>query len=435
MTKDSNIDYVNTVFEFPVLTKVYERPDYESLTKIKNELRANAASVPCDLGGGAHGHLGLVLTAADYALVTAVPYIRPNHPGPLTLPAGAGVTNLQREIARDDHKENLRVFHECVNVEKALIKQLNKALPPEYLKQYRNIHSNTITTSLTVILTTLFTRYGQVSDTYLREVEEKLRSRVFDITEPLVVLYNEIEDLHSLSIAAQNEFTETQLVNLGIQLIKNFNDFERGLDDWMACPRIDKTWVNFKTHFEAAHERLCDLRGPTMRNSSFQQTANSITQEVLREIKSDRNEVFNRLTQTESNIIAALSTTVSSSSNSSSTATNSLSSPTKQIVNVASNDAIQVEILKLLKQIKGEMKPEMKPKREPRNQKNNTNNNNKKQKFKRRRTNISNYCWSCGAWNHPSSKCRNKKEGHRDEATFENKMGGSLLYCQEANSE
>ena len=76
--------------------------------------------------------------------------------------------------------------------------------------------------------------------------------------------------------------------------------------------------------------------------------------------------------------------------------------------------------------------PEMKPKREPRNQKNNTN---KKQKFKRRRTNISNYCWSCGAWNHPSSKCRNKKEGHRDEATFENKMGGSLLYCQEANSE
>ena len=198
----------------------------------------------------------------------------------------------------------------------------------------------------------------------------------------------------------------------------------------MARPRIDKTWVNFKTHFEAAHKRLRGLRGPTMRNSSFQQTVNSITQEVLREIKSDRDEVFDRLTRTESNIIAALSISGSSSSDSSPTATSSLSSSIKQIVNVASNEAIQVEILKLLKQIQGEMKP----KREPCNQKNNTNNRSKKQKFKRRSTNISKYCWSCGAWNHPGSKCRSKK-GHKDEATFDNKMGGSILYCHEANSE
>ena len=209
-------------------------------------MKANASSVPCDLGGGAHGHLGLVLTAADYALVSATPYIRPNHPGTLTLPAGVGVTNLQQEIARDNLQENLRVFHECVNVEKALIKQLNQALPSEYLKQYRNVHSNTITASLLVILTNLFTRYGQVSDTYLREVEDKLRSRVFDITEPLVVLYNDIKDLHSLSIAAQNEFTETQLVNLGIQLIKNFNDFERGLDDWILVPVLIKLGLILK---------------------------------------------------------------------------------------------------------------------------------------------------------------------------------------------
>ena len=43
-------------------------------------------------------------------------------------------------------------------------------------------------------------------------------------------------------------------------------------------------------------------------------------------------------------------------------------------------------------------------------QRNNGNNNNKK---KRRRTNISKYCWSCGAWNHLGKNCRFKKEGHK----------------------
>ena len=63
-----------------------------------------------NLGGGAHGHLGLVVTPAEYVLVSAVPYGRPVHPGPLVLPSGTGVTNLQREISRDQHKEDLRVL-------------------------------------------------------------------------------------------------------------------------------------------------------------------------------------------------------------------------------------------------------------------------------------------------------------------------------------
>ena len=32
---------------------------------------------------------------------------------------------------------------------------------------------------------------------------------------------------------ADNEYTERQLVNIGIQLIKNINDFERGVDNWI----------------------------------------------------------------------------------------------------------------------------------------------------------------------------------------------------------
>ena len=56
-----NIEYVNTNFEYPVLTKIHAMPTYEALRKIKNKIKANEASVHCNLGGGNHGHLGLIL--------------------------------------------------------------------------------------------------------------------------------------------------------------------------------------------------------------------------------------------------------------------------------------------------------------------------------------------------------------------------------------
>ena len=39
------------------------------------------------------------------------------------------------------------------------------------------------------------------------------------------------------------------------------------------------------------------------------------------------------------------------------------------------------------------------------------------------------YCYTHGACAHTGFECTNKKEGHKDEATFENKMGGSTYYC------
>ena len=88
------VDYLKTYFEYPELTKIHDSPDFASLKKIKDELKSNAARVPTNLGGGAHGHLGLILTPAEYALISATPYVRPVHPGPLVLPAGPGATNL-----------------------------------------------------------------------------------------------------------------------------------------------------------------------------------------------------------------------------------------------------------------------------------------------------------------------------------------------------
>ena len=41
----------------------------------------------------------------------------------------------------------------------------------------------------------------------------------------------------------------------------------------------------------------------------------------------------------------------------------------------------------------------------------------------------SKYCWTHGGCGHESQTCEAKATGHKDEATFSNRMGGSNAYC------
>ena len=75
------IDYINTHFVHKELTKIHDKPTYESLKKLKDELKANCASVQSNLGGGMHGHLWLAITPAEQALVSPIPYVCPVDPG------------------------------------------------------------------------------------------------------------------------------------------------------------------------------------------------------------------------------------------------------------------------------------------------------------------------------------------------------------------
>ena len=103
------------LFEKPTLTKIIGTPTYLTLIKLKNELKANVLSVPSHLGGSNHGHLGQVLTAAEYERIApGTPYIKPAHPGDVVIPPFAldAVQILER------HKEATRRYYEAVNIKK-----------------------------------------------------------------------------------------------------------------------------------------------------------------------------------------------------------------------------------------------------------------------------------------------------------------------------
>ena len=107
-----DVNYVDTYFDHKKLTPISGEPTFQTLKDLKDELRANAASVPSDLGGGIYGHLGLVLSAAEYAPITPQAYIRPADPGALQIAHGTPVHDAL--CLRDTHERAIRKYKETL---------------------------------------------------------------------------------------------------------------------------------------------------------------------------------------------------------------------------------------------------------------------------------------------------------------------------------
>ena len=86
-----------------------------------------------------------------------------------------------------------------------------------------------------------------------------------------MTIFTAIEDLVEVAEAAQLPKSNAQIVNYGLYIVRKTSDFEHALTSWFARPVAERTWITFKAHFIAAHRALKQVRGPTIRNTAFQQ--------------------------------------------------------------------------------------------------------------------------------------------------------------------
>lgn len=409
------IDYANAYFPTPILPKIVGKPTYEKLRELKKHLKANAANVQSDLGGGAFGHLGLVLDDATYqALTNNQQYTRPPHPGPLAIQAGTAHHEAVR--LREEHAENVRLFRETIDVERALKRQIISAIDKEYIKELYDDVTSTITMTIPQILTFLFTRYGEVTNQRVVTEEEKVKNFTWNIIDPPVVLFNLIEDLQTISDAANNPKTISQLINYGLEIIKNTGEFETALLAWIARPTVEHTWPNFKTHFTTAHTELSRIRGAQMRGSAFHQ-ANA----TIEAIKSEMNTFKNNLVESINSLSGQLEETEEHHGHAyDDHAANATMSNQDALLTAIQALQTKVEALNTKVNDNNQTPPDR-----------NSNSNNRRH---RGRSNTSKYCWTHGACAHNGKDCTTKRDGHKVEATFTNKMGGSTAYCGQRNN-
>ena len=413
----ANIDYAASYYKFKKATPIQGTPTNKALKRLKAELRANASSVETDLGGGDHGYLGLVLTDVEYARInpTPTPFFAPGFPTNLTIPPAA--TQVEALELREKYKEVKRLYYECKNVEKALLRHIQDAIEEKYIDHLVDDDTQLIQADIPDVLEYFFTNYGKVPSREVKDKEAEILGMTFHPADPMITLYSPVEKLQKLAKDAEIEYSEAQIVEIALTVIKNTHDFEKALSEWHNKAKVDKTWANFKDHFKKAQMELKEIRGPAMLQPG-QHHANLLVSQIRDDMHTRNAEVM-QLIQT------VLTENENENEENEESEGNNVNS-----VNATVKDNVQVEMLRILRNIATNI--------------NNNNNNNSQNgqgggarrrprktpdnaNFHRRVTNK--YCWTHGGCAHNSTACTRKANGHQDNATFTNRMGGSNAFC------
>ena len=100
----------------------------------------NVATLPTTLGGGAHGHFGIIMKATIYVTLVATAYVTPNEPL-LTPDVPSTATSASQQQLQDQHAEEHRIFTNHVNMDDALKTQLLDSVEEPYVSKLRNSYT------------------------------------------------------------------------------------------------------------------------------------------------------------------------------------------------------------------------------------------------------------------------------------------------------
>ena len=92
------------------VTKIHGQPTNHDLTILEKELIAILTNILTTIGGGNHGHAGILMDPARYLLITGVPFNNPANPGNYPANIAGNVAAGVRARAEAEHKEEVREY-------------------------------------------------------------------------------------------------------------------------------------------------------------------------------------------------------------------------------------------------------------------------------------------------------------------------------------
>jgi len=164
-------------------TKIHGQPTDHDVTLLKKELIAIAATIPSTLGGGNHGHAGLIVEPAKYLTMTGgIAFTQPGNPG--IYPAGLALNAADKELIAqyEIHK----------GVEQALKDIIIQAVDEDYLLEIEDETLGFLNETPSTMIAHLQNRGGALdfadTKTLLNE-----RDQEWDASEVPTIYFNRIE--------------------------------------------------------------------------------------------------------------------------------------------------------------------------------------------------------------------------------------------------
>ena len=250
-----SVEDITNAFPTPI-TKITGEPNYKSLKYLKDQLKANAASIPTTLGGGNHSYLSLILSPAAYTTIAATQFVEPIYPGQHpNVPAGTSAANTSTIVHH--HTEDLRQWREFKNVNTALKNQLLSALDDIYVRALKVHHVGYMNQSIRTILQHLFDNYDNITPLELEDNDTKMYD-TWDPNSLFDCLIKQVEDGQDYADDGGQPYTAEQLLRIAYTLVFKTGLYFEDCNAWNARPATAHTWDYFKTHFQNAQCLLHD---------------------------------------------------------------------------------------------------------------------------------------------------------------------------------
>lgn len=266
--------------KFPTknLPRIEGEPNYQSINECLQALYGNAALIPTTLGGGAHGHIGLIMPGPLYATLSVNPYVAPADPGAQpNIPAGTNAA--LREQLREQHRTGRKIYDTHTNINSALKALLLKAVDDAYVCKLKNRLTGYLGVTTRDLLDHLLDRYRKITLADMVECQKALNEPL-DPSLPIDVYFKKIDDTAQYAADGNTPFTPEQILQAAYHAVSSTGLYIEPCKQWRRRTAVDKMWPNFKIYFGEEYHDLKETQRITAGQGGYH-GANAATDIVI----------------------------------------------------------------------------------------------------------------------------------------------------------
>ena len=263
-------------------------PDHTFITDIVEQSMNLVATVRSDKAGGLTGHMGLIMPAAEFALIPGftVAFAKEVHPGDVdyTTPPAA-TTIVQQNDQRYEHQNELHVFEMEQMIETKIKKHIMSCFDKDIyieLKHHLLGYSNV---TVEALIRHLYNEYGEktklLQNKALKDLEDD-----YDMTTNNMQLLRILQEKLKLFLDdTEQSINDGTYIKKTLGVIERSNYINKDVLKWHRRALGDRTIAHFWPFFKEAHkkQKLKLLQGgDEQANSVMQSKLNDYALQIMR---------------------------------------------------------------------------------------------------------------------------------------------------------
>ena len=255
-----DLNKLTEAFPHESFDPVPKQPTFKDIHRLRQQVMTNAGSITTTLGGGQHGYIGMFMDNAEYTAISngGEQFNIPEHPGEQGN-APAGLTAPQIANRNHTYDQRVKTFREYEAVANAIRKLMIKAIPSILINELSDDVHGFAQVQPSEILDYLVLNYGTPTQNDIEKNRDALNNK-WNPDDGIHALWDHVRSVAQFADSAGEPITNAVKMRLTLKVLETSGVMDAPCADWIKKAEADKTWNNFRIHFNRAEkERLRKL--------------------------------------------------------------------------------------------------------------------------------------------------------------------------------